>query len=748
MNNNCKVKRLLYFVFISIFSLSACNMYEEDFTEIRTEIAQIKASISALEDAYNSGKIISKVTALNSETPESWLITFSDNSTITITSGQDGVDGKDGKDGKDGTNGVTPYLKINEDNVWCISYDGGLTYEIILDNNGNPIPATGKNGEDGIDGKDGKDGEDGKNGKDGNSVRVVVNNDGYYVIEVYEQSTDVVISSITTKYSSNPNSAIKSIVEDKTNNTISITMESGDVFTFRQMLIYPSSIVIIDNEICLSHGGTGTIEFRVNPSNAVFNITDFQLDLIRTKTKAEVSYITTPDSYSIKSIERAIDKNGNDKRGQYIMTIKDNETNPDYNDQITIVISTNDSQGNPMEISSELISVKSTYPSSLARVYINTPNEVGITSKTTWLKDCSIRIINEDGEEDLNVTTSIRGRGNSTWTYPKKPYAIKLDSKEEVLGMPKHKRWVLLANWMDRTLLRNDIAFEMGRRVMSWAPRGEFVEVYLNGKHQGCYYLCEHIKVDKNRVNVDELDEDSDFTDESQVTGGYILEFDTYGPSDEINYFYTRIKNYPVTIKEPDEDVITSWDHLGYSYIQGYVNNIEQLLEDDKDNLTRWDEVEKLIDVNSYIDWWMIHELAYNREPLHPKSSYMYKKRDDKLYAGPVWDFDYGTFVIPNNNTIDLTSTLWYGYLFKYPEFRAAVKTRWTELKTTFEGINQYIVSQATKIRVSNEVNITKWPISLSVNGDESLPYDEAISRISSAYNQRIGIIDTYISNL
>ena len=85
-------------------------------------------------------------------------------------------------------------------------------------------------------------------------------------------------------------------------------------------------------------------------------------------------------------------------------------------------------------------------------------------------------------------------------------------------------------------------------------------------------------------MNVDELDEDSDFTDESQVTGGYILEFDTYGPSDEINYFYTRIKNYPVTIKEPVEDVITSWDHLGYSYIQGYVNNIEQLLEDDKDN--------------------------------------------------------------------------------------------------------------------------------------------------------------------
>lgn len=713
-------------------------MYDEDFSEIRSEIAQIKASISALEDAYNSGKIISKVTALNGENSGGWLITFSDNSSITVTSGKDG---KDGINGNDGVDGVTPYLKINEDNIWCVSYDGGITYEIILDNNGCPIPATGK------DGIDGKDGVDGKDGKDGYSVRVVINNDGYFVIEVYEQNTNVVISSTTTKYSSNPSSAIKSIIEDKNNNTISISMESGDIFTFKQMVIYPSSIIIFNNKISLSHGGIGTIEFRINPSNAVFNIADFQLDLVRANTRAEVSYITTPEAYSIKSIERATDKNGNEKRGQYIMTIKDNETNPDYNDQIAIVISTNDSQGYPMEISSELISITSVYPSSLARVYINTPNGVGITSKTTWLKDSSIRIIDENGEEDLNTTTSIRGRGNSTWGYPKKPYAIKLDSKSEVLGMPKHKRWVLLANWMDRTLLRNDIAFEMGRRVMEWAPRGKFVEVYLNGKHQGCYYLCEQIKVDKNRVNIDELDEDSDFTDESQVTGGYILEFDVYGPNDEINYFYTRIKNYPVTIKEPDEEVITSWEHSGYSYIQEYVNNIEQILDNDKSNLSQWNKIEKLIDIKSYIDWWLIHELAGNNEPLHPKSSYMYKKRNGKLYAGPIWDFDWGTFK-PNMNSITLTSTLWYGYLFKYSEFRNAVKIRWEELQPIFESIDEYITSQATRIHVSNEVNILKWPISLSVNGDESLPYNEAIARMKSSYSNRIIIVDTFINNL
>ena len=283
--------------------------------------------------------------------------------------------------------------------------------------------------------------------------------------------------------------------------------------------------------------------------------------------------------------------------------------------------------------------------------------------------------MDESGVENLNVKTSIRGRGNNTWGYPKKPYAIKLDSKSEVLGMPKHKRWVLLANWMDRTLLRNDVAFEMARRIMDWAPRGKFVELFLNGEHQGNYYLCEQIKVDENRVDVDELDEKTDFADESQITGGYLLEYDKYGPNDEINYFYSQVQNYPVTIKEPDEEVITSWEHPAYLYIQGYVNSLEQLLEADKDSLVCWSEIEGLIDVTSYIDWWLINELVCNGEVIHPKSSYMYKKRDGKLYAGPVWDFDYGTFRRGSKSLI-LLSSLYYKYFFEYPEFRLAVKER------------------------------------------------------------------------
>lgn len=383
----------------------------------------------------------------------------------------------------------------------------------------------------------------------------------------------------------------------------------------------------------------------------------------------------------------------------------------------------------------------------MPKVCIETPGAAEVVSKENWMSNASITVYDEYGDLDLSAKTSIRGRGNSTWGYPKKPYALKFDSKAPVLGMPEHKRWVLLANWMDRTLLRNDIAFELGRRTMAWAPRGKFVELYLNGKHKGNYYLCEHIKVDESRVDVAELDEDSDFNDASQVTGGYILEFDVYGPNDEINYFYSSVKNFPVAIKEPDEDVITSWSHPGYLYIKEYVGKVEKVFEEDKNSRKRWTEIDKLIDITSYIDWWLVHEVCINGEPGHPKSSYMYKERDGKLYAGPLWDFDWGTFT-PDVNRAIIVNTIWYGYLFRYAEFKTAVKKRWGEVKSIYESVSVYLDEQAETLRESNEVNINMWPITQVVNGDESMSYDQAITRMKDSFNHRISSIDTYIRAL
>ena len=111
----------------------------------------------------------------------------------------------------------------------------------------------------------------------------------------------------------------------------------------------------------------------------------------------------------------------------------------------------------------------------------------------------TISISGLDEYSDLRETPiSIRGRGNTTWTWPKKPYTFKFESRTEVLGMPKHKRWILLANFMDRTLMRNALAFHLSELTsLSWTPKNRYCELILNGKHMGNYLLTEQIRVDK-----------------------------------------------------------------------------------------------------------------------------------------------------------------------------------------------------------------------------------------------------------
>ena len=178
-----------------------------------------------------------------------------------------------------------------------------------------------------------------------------------------------------------------------------------------------------------------------------------------------------------------------------------------------------------------------------------------------------------------------------------------------------------------------------------------------------------------------------------------------------------------------------------------YYRIVLQLLEADKDSLVCWSEIEGLIDVTSYIDWWLVHELVCNGEVIHPKSSYMYKKRDGKLYAGPVWDFDYGTFRQGSNSLI-LLSSLYYKYLFEYPEFRLSVKERWAEVKSVLAGIDNYILEQAGLIKASNEFNISKWPITQTINYDEKMTFDEAVESMRQVLLFRMELVDDYISGM
>lgn len=554
---------------------------------------------------------------------------------------------------------------------------------------------------------------------------------------------DVIFTDGTFIRLENTYSGIVSIKQDAVTKVMTITMKDGTELTFNMEEIHPTGIVALGQKISLFPNSIKTFEFRVNPSNAQFDFDvesegiAIQLDVIKSTRSTADSYVTPSEHYKLSKIEPSLNEKGEIKTGQYTAYIEDLGTLASYHDKVALVLTTKDRTGNRVQYSSELFHITT---GELPIVYLTTPGAQKIVSKDNWLKDCKIRIMTPDGDEDLNASNvSLRGRGNSTWTYPKKPYAIKLNNKEEVLGMPKHKRWVLLANWMDRTLLRNSVAFEIARKTsLSWTPRGTFVEVVLNGTHLGNYYLCEQIKVDKNRVNIAELKETD--TEDPAITGGYLVELDTY--FDEINKFKTTYRQLPVNIKEPEEDV---YNKEQKTYLENYFNKIESILYGENPPVD--ESYADYINVTSFIDWWLVHELTTNGEANHPKSSYMHKDRGGKLTAGPVWDFDWGTFR-PNVNGFAIKNSIWYNSLFQDPEFIAAVKTRWNTLKPDFEAISRFIDEQAAYIRESAETDNNMWPITQNVNGDEKMNYDDAVIRLRKAYKERINLLDKNIGNL
>lgn len=373
--------------------------------------------------------------------------------------------------------------------------------------------------------------------------------------------------------------------------------------------------------------------------------------------------------------------------------------------------------------------------SGLPVMEITTPNGAAITSKEDWMKNAEFKIIKTDGTIDCSGSLSIKGRGNSTWTYPKKPYAIKLDSKAKVLGLPKEKRFDLLANWMDRTLLRNDVSYHIANLTnkMGWNPTGKFVEVVLNGKHMGNYYLCEHIKVSENRVNINEIDENT--TSGDALTGGYIMELDVY--YDEAYKFKSAKKSLPYMFKGPDEV-----NDAQFNYMQQYVNDLETALYDDTKFAAR--EFTDYMDIDSYVDWWLVYELAGNAEPNWPKSCYVHKDVNGKMIAGPVWDFDWGTYQYGSSWKVN--NCMYYGQLFKDATFKARVKEKWIAQKALYEAVDTYIATHAEYLKHSDELNISLWPISSSVNGDESLSFADAIKRMRDNYKNRIAWMNTQIT--
>lgn len=232
-----------------------------------------------------------------------------------------------------------------------------------------------------------------------------------------------------------------------------------------------------------------------------------------------------------------------------------------------------------------------------------------------------LTIISEGGTKLLSGPGTTRERGNASRSFPKKPWRIKFDEKQRVLDAPaKAKKWTLINNWGDKTLMRNLLAFELSKRLgMPYTPYGAAVDVLMNGEYKGTYQLCDQIQVHKNRVNITEMTKDDN--DGEALTGGYLVEIDAYANKESV--WFRSVNGNPVSIKSPDPDSITLQQR---DYIQNHFNAMEY-------------DIHRYLDKNTFLRHFLVGELSGNTDTYW--SVYMYKERgDDTMYTGPVWDFD------------------------------------------------------------------------------------------------------------
>lgn len=362
-------------------------------------------------------------------------------------------------------------------------------------------------------------------------------------------------------------------------------------------------------------------------------------------------------------------------------------------------------------------------------VFVNTAGGQAITSKENYVSAtmCIEGIDDIPGLEE--VTCSIRGRGNTTWEWPKKPYLVKLEEKASVFGFPEHKRWVLLANFMDRTMMRNMVAMKVSSMTrLAWTPRSQTVELVLNGKHVGNYLLIEQVRVDGDRVNIDKKD-------------GYLLELDFHYD----NTFQWKDHNIPFAVKHPDPDEPTELTQEKKTYIKNYIAEVSNVIygSNFKDPVNGY---AKYLDVDSFIDYWIIFEVMTNHELGNPGSVFMHKDKNGKLTAGPCWDFDWGVLTFDTtggDRRLINRNAIWYDRLFQDPAFLQKTRDRIRELLPQLQTIPDYIDECEALLSESAKLNFQMWnpaeDASMNggqiINGDERMAFHDAVARIKKNYN-------------
>lgn len=343
-------------------------------------------------------------------------------------------------------------------------------------------------------------------------------------------------------------------------------------------------------------------------------------------------------------------------------------------------------------------------------------------------------------------TMGIKGHGNTTWEMPKKPYRLNLDKKTTLLGMNNDSNWILLANYDDKAMIRNDVAFHVSNLFgMFWTPNSVFAEVYLNGQYEGVYQVSEKVEVSKARLNIGSID-DTDISG-TDLTGGYLAEIDHYAGE---TLMLTSQVGLPIGLADPDPPVAEQAAYFTTAF-QGAENSLyaSNFTDETTGWRSKWDQ-------DSMVQWFLVNELMGNQDADDFSSDYFYKPRgDDRFYMGPVWDFDissgnvnYSAIVSPTVPWV-ATQSKWYTQLLKDPAFVTAVKAKWTAMKPQVAQLPAYIDTRAATLTPAAVNNYGRWPTlgeRVFPNPEAAGTYDGEVAYLKNWITQRIAYMDSHYS--
>ena len=296
--------------------------------------------------------------------------------------------------------------------------------------------------------------------------------------------------------------------------------------------------------------------------------------------------------------------------------------------------------------------------------------------------------------DGVTRTTEVRGRGNSSWSWAKKPYKLKLEEDAALVGDVPHDKWVLLANFGDRSALRTAAAFAIAAQTrLAWTPKYRFVDVVLNGQSQGLYLMTEQVEQGDARVDLPD--------------DGYLLEFNKRYLRDDEPGFRTR-RGSSIAFKDPDEVTRRQRRRVRHA-----VSRFEKVLHGPTfAHPTKG--YKAYVDIRKLIDWYLVEELFANQDSNFQSSVHFSWVPGERFVFGPVWDFDLSGGTKWKGSTdaqawYTRTGQHWISRMLQDPAFSRRVKARWATLRPAVDQVIDQLPQASATLGASADADWQQW---------------------------------------